>query len=104
MPTELHRRKISEVSSVARAGVFRVDARAAVTRRDDMKLGMRTLGIVLIAVGLIWFLQGIGVLPGSFMTGQIRWAVYGGIAIAVGVVLLVLAHRQRQNRNERRAS
>ncbi len=30
--------------------------------------------------GSIWFLQGINVLPGSFITGQIRWAVYGGIA------------------------
>jgi hypothetical protein len=30
--------------------------------------------------GAIWFFQGINVLPGSFMTRQIRWAVYGGIA------------------------
>lgn len=26
--------------------------------------------------GAIWFLQGINVLPGRFMTGEIRWAVY----------------------------
>jgi hypothetical protein len=59
-----------------------------------MKLGMRVLGILLIAVGLIWFLQGIGVLPGSFMTGQIRWAVYGGIVVVAGIALLIAA-RQR---------
>jgi hypothetical protein len=42
----------------------------------------------------IWFLQGIGVLPGSFKSGQIRWAVYGGIAVAVGVsILLALPDR-----------
>ena len=35
---------------------------------------VRVLAILLIAVGLIWILQGIGVLPGSFMTGQIQWA------------------------------
>jgi hypothetical protein len=43
--------------------------------------------------GAVWFLQGINVLPGSFMTGQIRWAVYGGIAIAAGVALLLTAKR-----------
>jgi len=31
------------------------------------------------------------VLPGSFMTGQIQWAVYGGIAAAAGVAALLVA-------------
>jgi hypothetical protein len=30
---------------------------------------------ILMVIGGAWFLQGINVLPGSFMTGQIRWAV-----------------------------
>jgi hypothetical protein len=59
-----------------------------------MKLAMNILGVVLVIVGGIWFLQGINVLPGSFMTGQIRWAVYGGIAIAAGISLLVAARRR----------
>jgi hypothetical protein len=37
--------------------------------------------------GAIWFLQGINVLPGSFMTGQIRWAIFGGFAVAAGFAL-----------------
>lgn len=53
---------------------------------------MRTLltiaGVLLILGGAVWFLQGIGVLPGSFMTGQTRWAVYGAIAIAAGVLVI----------------
>jgi hypothetical protein len=52
-----------------------------------MKVILNILGALLILMGAIWFLQGINVLPGSFMTGQIRWAVYGGIAVAVGVAL-----------------
>jgi hypothetical protein len=52
------------------------------------------LGAVLILFGGIWFLQGINVLPGSFMTGQIQWAVYGGIAMAAGVALLLTAKRR----------
>ena len=60
-----------------------------------MKIALRIVGIVLIVFGCIWFLQGIDVLPGSFMTGQIRWAVYGGIAVVIGIGLLVGAGRRR---------
>jgi hypothetical protein len=59
-----------------------------------MRITLKIVALVLIALGCIWFLQGIGVLPGSFMSGQIRWAVYGGIAVAVGVSIL-LALRDR---------
>ncbi|MEP6491747.1 MAG: hypothetical protein ABJF01_03665 [bacterium] len=58
-----------------------------------MRRAANVLGVVLVLVGCIWFFQGIGVLPGSYMSGQSRWAVNGGIAIAVGVVLLVVARR-----------
>ena len=51
-------------------------------------------GVLALLMGAIWVLQGTNVLPGSFMTGQIRWAVYGAIAIVLGVMLLVRANRQ----------
>jgi hypothetical protein len=60
-----------------------------------MKVTLNILGAILVLFGTIWFLQGINVLPGSFMTGQIRWAVYGGIAIAVGITLLLAPRRRR---------
>jgi hypothetical protein len=60
-----------------------------------MRLALNVLGGVLVLLGAIWFLQGINVLPGSFMTGQMQWAVYGGIAVAVGIALLVAASRRR---------
>ncbi len=59
------------------------------------KIILNILGILLILGGGVWILQGINVLPGSFMTGQIRWAVYGGISAAVGIALLVLANRNK---------
>jgi hypothetical protein len=58
-----------------------------------MKTLLNVLAVVLILVGGMWFLQGINVLPGSFMTGQVQWAYYGGIAIVIGIGLLVLARR-----------
>jgi hypothetical protein len=60
-----------------------------------MKIFLNILGVLLVFFGAVWFLQGINVLPGSFMTGQIRWAVYGGIAAVAGVGLLVTANRKR---------
>ncbi|HEY3825842.1 MAG TPA: hypothetical protein VGL82_14860 [Bryobacteraceae bacterium] len=63
-----------------------------------MKIALNILGALLTLFGTIWFLQGINVLPGSFMTGQIRWAVYGGIAVAAGVSLLLAANRRRGKR------
>ena len=60
-----------------------------------MKIVLIVLGILLILAGGVWFLQGINILPGSFMTGQIQWAVYGVIAILVGIGLIVLGNRRR---------
>jgi uncharacterized membrane protein HdeD (DUF308 family) len=61
-----------------------------------MRIALNVIGVVLVALGGIWFLQGIGVLPGSFMTGQVQWAVYGGIAIILGIASLAAARRMRR--------
>lgn len=54
-----------------------------------MRIAMGIAGVLLVLLGSVWFLQGINVLPGSFMSGQVRWAVIGGIAVIVGLILLV---------------
>ena len=50
------------------------------------------LGILLILFGAVWFLQGISVLPGTFMRGSTLWTVIGA-ALAVGGVLLLSNRR-----------
>jgi hypothetical protein len=60
-----------------------------------MRIVLKIARILLVIVGCVWFLQGINVLPGSLMTGQIRWAVYGGIAVFVGIVVLLAAAKRR---------
>ena len=60
-----------------------------------MRIVLNILGVFMVLSGCIWFLQGINVLPGSFMTGQIRWAIYGGIAAIAGAALLLRANRRR---------
>lgn len=60
-----------------------------------MRILLNVLGAILLFFGVVWFLQGINILPGSFMTGQMQWAVYGGIAAVAGIVLLALANRRK---------
>lgn len=60
-----------------------------------MKLIGRITGVLLGLVGCIWILQGINVLPGSFMTGQMQWAIYGAIALVVGIAIFVFSGRRR---------
>jgi len=52
-----------------------------------MRLGSLVLGVIGLLVGAVWILQGVGVLPGSFMTGQRLWLVVGIIVAVIGVAL-----------------
>ena len=60
-----------------------------------MRLALNVVGALCVLMGCVWFLQGINVLPGSFMTGQKKWAVYGGVLLVVGLGVLVMANRRR---------
>ncbi|HZD02925.1 MAG TPA: hypothetical protein VFA46_22855 [Actinomycetes bacterium] len=55
------------------------------------------VGVVLALVGLLWFLQGIGVVQGSFMTGQPVWALIGLVLLALAGRLLAEALRRNRS-------
>jgi hypothetical protein len=59
-----------------------------------MKLVLTIAGVLMVLLGGVWFLQGINVLPGSFMTGQTQWAIYGGVLAIAGLVVIVWARRR----------
>ncbi|MHB8463621.1 MAG: hypothetical protein ACYDH6_02310 [Acidimicrobiales bacterium] len=42
------------------------------------------VGVVLCLLGAVWFGQGIGVIGGSFMSGEAFWAVVGALLLLVG--------------------
>jgi len=46
-------------------------------------------------MGCVWFLQGINILPGSLMSGQMKWAIIGGVLLVAGIGLLMAANRRR---------
>ncbi len=59
------------------------------------RIALNILGALCLFVGCVWFLQGINILPGSFMTGQTKWAIYGGLLVVAGIGLLISANRRR---------
>ena len=59
-----------------------------------MKIVLTVAGVIMMVLGIVWILQGVGVLPGSFMTGQIQWAVYGAVIGVVGAGLVLWARRK----------
>ena len=60
-----------------------------------MKIFLDIIAALITLLGIGWFLQGINVLPGSFMSGQVQWAIYGGIAFLGGIGLFVFANRRK---------
>ena len=58
-----------------------------------MRYVLLIVGGLIILMGGVWLLQGIGVLPGSFMTGQPFWAVMGALFLVVGGILVLAGFR-----------
>jgi hypothetical protein len=58
-----------------------------------MKLTKNLLSLIVIAVGALWTLQGLGLVGGSFMTGESRWLYIGLVTTLVGLGGLVWANR-----------
>lgn len=56
---------------------------------------MKILAIILVAVGLLWTFQGLGVVGGSFMTGQSQWLYIGLVVAVAGVALFAWTLRRR---------
>lgn len=60
-----------------------------------MKTLLNIIGVILLLAGGTFFLQGINILPGSFMSGDPQWAMNGGIMIVIGLGLIVWANWRR---------
>jgi hypothetical protein len=49
------------------------------------------VGIMAVLAGLVWTLQGVGVLGGSVMSGDRTWAIVGPIVGVAGLLLVVFS-------------
>ena len=55
---------------------------------------LKIFAVLFIIAGTIWFLQGVNILPGTFMRGDPQWAINGAITAAVGAGLYWFASRK----------
>lgn len=58
-----------------------------------MATGRIVVGVLLVIAGIIWTLQGLGYVGGSFMTGATIWAVIGPATAVVGAAVAASARR-----------
>ena len=63
--------------------------------KEVMRIARKIIGALLILVGAVWFLQGINIIPGSFMTGQTKWAAYGVMTMIAGLFLILAGRTKR---------
>ena len=60
-----------------------------------MKMLLNIIGIIVLLSGGTFFLQGINVLPGSYMTGDPQWAINGSVMIVIALGLLFWVNRRK---------
>jgi hypothetical protein len=64
-----------------------------------MRLVSSAIGLLLVAMGGVWMMQGLGVGPDAimqgFMVNDVHWAYYGAILVLVGVAQIVWTNTRR---------
>jgi hypothetical protein len=60
-----------------------------------MRMMRFVLALIVLAIGLLWSLQGLSLVQGSFMTGQSQWLYIGIVTMLVGLLGLGWANRSR---------
>ena len=56
-----------------------------------MRLAVRIVAVLALLMGVVFFFQGIGIIPGSFMTGRSEWTVIGAALVAGAAALFWLS-------------
>jgi len=65
------------------------------TNLRSVRVALFLDGALAILMGGVWFLQGLRMFPGqSFMNGDIKWTVIGGILALAGVGLIIAGVRR----------
>ncbi len=52
------------------------------------------VGLIVALFGLIWALQGFGVLGGSPMSNTTTWSIIGPVTVLIGIVIAVFSWRK----------
>jgi hypothetical protein len=86
---------------LSRGAAGRVRALSSFTRNGIsvvvMRIAIVGLGVVVALFGLLWALQGFGVVGGSPMSNTTTWSIIGPIVVVVGVVIAATGARRRKS-------
>ena len=52
-----------------------------------MRTGVGVLGVLVLLAGAVFAGQGLGLIPGSVMTGDMKWFWIGSVMVVVGLAL-----------------
>lgn len=52
-----------------------------------MRTGVGVLGVLVLLAGAVFAGQGLGYIPGSVMTGDMKWFWIGSVMVVVGLAL-----------------
>jgi hypothetical protein len=61
----------------------------------DFRARWNIVAVLLLLGGGVWFLQGIGVIQGSFMSNTAEWTLIGALLVVIGVGLLFVNNRRK---------
>jgi hypothetical protein len=53
-------------------------------------------GVLIVIAGIVWTLQGLGYVGGSFMTGATTWAIIGPVTALAGLALIMIGLFKRR--------
>ena len=62
-----------------------------------MRASRLVIAAVLGLMGLVWLGQGLGYIPGSFLTGSQFWATVGTVLLVIAAAVVVLEARRSRN-------
>ena len=63
-----------------------------------MRAGAAVVGVLVVLAGAVFAGQGLGYIPGSIMTGDIKWFWIGGAMVVIGLALLAMTFLRRPKR------
>ena len=61
-----------------------------------MRVAVGVVGVLVLLAGAVFAGQGLGFIPGSYMSGDIKWFWIGSVMVVVGLVLGVVGFMRRR--------
>jgi hypothetical protein len=86
-PQDQPKRPLSYRQPVPRSGAY----------SELMRIAIGVLGVIVALFGLLWALQGFGVVGGSPMSNTTTWSIIGPIVALIGIAMAVAGFRRRKS-------